>query len=402
MATHYFASHQGGIEIVAGRLFNEVAALGGKITWIASNTHTLPEIDENQRVVDLPTCNWIEEKVGVPFPVVMPSAVRTIVREVRRADIVLIHDCLYLSNIVTFICARFYRKPVVLVQHTGVIGYSSAVLRNLARAATAIITRRMLERADQVVFISETSRKHFDGVPYVRRPETIFNGIDAETFRPCSSNESKAALRNKFGLPADIPVVLFVGRFVENKGLPVLKEMVQRDLGCTWVFAGRGPLDPTTWAAANVRVFSNLQGASLAELYRASDVFVLPSKAEGFPLVIQEAIASGLPVVCGSDTVTADEELSSFVDGVKSHPGELSRTAAAFLGVINRVIAAGPTSKEESDRRHTFARFRYSWSLAANRYLKIASALCGLSAVHSRSLSKGRTVDPVMSSFDAY
>ena len=57
-----------------------------------------------------------------------------------------------------------------------------------------------------------------------------------------------------------------------------------------------------------MRVFSDLAGPGLAELYRASDVFVLPSQGEGFPLVVQEALACGLPVVCGDESTGADAE----------------------------------------------------------------------------------------------
>jgi len=383
MATHYFASHQGGIEIVAGRLFDNFAAMGQQVSWMASNTHSLPEVAGSQRVVELAASNLIEDKAGVPFPIPTFAALGNISREVRNADIVFIHDCLYLTNITAFICARYFRKPIVVVQHTGLIGYSNPLLRVVARFARTIITRAMLERADQVVFISQTSRKYFDGLDYKRAPEIIFNGIDAQTFRPRHSTESKAALRSKLGLPVDLPVVLFVGRFVENKGLPVLKEMVQRSPAWIWVFAGRGPLDPAKWAAANVRVFSNLQGLGLAELYRAADVFVLPSKAEGFPLVIQEAIASGLPVVCGTETATADQELSSFVHGVSPHPTDLISCATAFLEVINSRIASIPTPQRESEQRHRFAVSRYSWIGAAERYLKIASELCGLHCANS-------------------
>jgi glycosyltransferase involved in cell wall biosynthesis len=233
----------------------------------------------------------------------------------------------------------------------------------------------MLQSAEQIVFVSETSKRYFDHLHFMRRPITVFNGVDTEIFRPRKLTETTAELRNSFGLPVNHPVILFVGRFVQNKGLVVLKHMVQRSPSYTWVFAGRGPLDPKRWNASNVHVFSNLDHSGLPRLYQASDVLALPSAAEGFPLVIQEAIASGLPVVCGLDTVTADPALSSLVHGVALHPADPIRSATSFLEVIDNLIDSEPSQPKQAEQWHKFAASRYSWNKAAERYVKVASDL---------------------------
>lgn len=127
--------------------------------------------------------------------------------------------------------------------------------------------------------------------------------VDASRFRPAGT--PAAAPRAESGRPFRI---LTVGRLVPEKGAPVLVDAVARlrDAGipaCLTV-VGAGPLAEEL--AAQVRDRS-LTGAvhlagpvgqeDLPDLYRAADAFCLPSFAEGLPVVLMEAMASGLPVV---------------------------------------------------------------------------------------------------------
>ena len=321
MATHYFASHRGGIEIVGGELFLALSARGEEVIWMAGDCTAVPEPVGASHAVPLRVLNFVERKIGLPFPIPTLSSLRRIRAAVREADVVLLHDCLYLTNIAAFLFAKFRAKPTIIVQHIGFVPYKSRFLNVLMKTANCLLTQPMLARSEQVVFMSETTRKCFSGVPFRRAPQIIFNGVDSNLFRPVEGEYDLSKLRRKFDLPDHRPLVLFVGRFVEKKGMPIMKLLVQQRPTCTWVFAGWGPLDPSTWESENVKVFSNLSGVSLSELYRACDLFVLPSIGEGFPLVLQEALACGLPVICGSETLAADSALKEFAEGRLIHLG---------------------------------------------------------------------------------
>ena len=80
-----------------------------------------------------------------------------------------------------------------------------------------------------------------------------------------------------------------------------------------WLLAGWGPIVPETWGLSNVRVERGRSGETLAPLYQVADLLVLPSVGEGFPLVIQEAISCGLPVLCTPETALADPATTGFV-----------------------------------------------------------------------------------------
>ena len=281
MASHYFASHKGGIEIVAEELYRGLTMSGQEVVWIAGNATPPPDSIGRSRPAPLPIFNFVEEKIGLPFPMPKLSALRTTRRELAGADVVIIHDCLYLNNIFVFLLAQFRGVPTIIIQHIGLVPYSSIVLNAVMRLANAIVSRPMLSRASQVVFISETTRSFFRHLRFRKPPETVFNGVDTDLYRTLGSDETKAGLRRDYELPENGRVILFVGRFVEKKGLRAMRRMVELRPDWTWAFAGWGPLDPGNWNAANVRVFSGLRGSSMAALYRACDLLVLPSTGKG-------------------------------------------------------------------------------------------------------------------------
>jgi len=146
----------------------------------------------------------------------------------------------------------------------------------------------------------------------------------------------------------------------------------------TWVFAGWGHLNPADWDLPNVVVFSDLAGSSLAALYQASELLVLPSKGEGFPLVIQEALACGLPVVCSAETAGADAAVSRFLSAVKLDEQHPDATALAFCEEVDRALAGRGNASPSSDERFRFVLERYCWQATAARCLEvIQSALTG-------------------------
>jgi glycosyltransferase involved in cell wall biosynthesis len=374
MLSHYFAERGGGIELVAAALAAALASRGFEIVWCATGA-----ADERAHPcycrLPLASSAAAEKLLGIPYPLLYPSAWRTIFREAGRADVLLVHDALYLTSIMGYVAARICRKPMVVVQHVGVVPYRSLFLRSLMRAANRCIAQPLLRGADRVIFISRLTQRHFARIAWRRSPAVIFNGVDTEVFTPALSQAQVTAARRSLGLPLQGPVALFVGRFVEKKGLRVLERLARLRSDVLFAFAGAGALDPRAWQLPNTHVYAGLSGTSLAPLYQASDLLLLPSAGEGFPLVIQEALASGLPVICGSDTARADPAAAGFLQAVEVELGDPEATARRFSAEITRLLERAQTDAARR-ARCAFALASYSWASSGEAYANVLRELC--------------------------
>jgi glycosyltransferase involved in cell wall biosynthesis len=375
MLTHYFERHRGGIELVANALAQALRSRGFGLRWLATDKRQTNDgrRDDWRRV--LAASNICETLLKVPYPLLYPSAWRAILAEAKAADVVLVHDAIYMTAIVSWLAARLYRKPMVVVQHIGTVPYQNPLLRVLMALGNRLITLPILRRADRVVFISELTASFFRGVRLRRPPVLIFNGVDTQIFHPPTGQKEIAEARAHLDLPPDASIALFVGRFVEKKGLAVLERVARAHPNVLFIFAGWGSIDPASWRLLNVRVCRSLSGASLASLYRASNVLLLPSVGEGFPLVVQEALACGLPMICGTDTAQADAAATDFLTAVPVHLEDPDSTARLFAQEMLRMLHDGTTDTDRQ-ARSGFAQERYSWSKTASAYVRLLRETC--------------------------
>lgn len=132
------------------------------------------------------------------------------------------------------------------------------------------------------------------GLP-AARVEVARNGVDLARFRP----GDRAAARAALGLPPTGFLVLGVGRLVAGKGFAVAaRAMASLPADARFVLVGDGPERAAIAAALPSTIFLGAQPpARVALAYQACDALALPSEREGWPNVVTEALASGLPVV---------------------------------------------------------------------------------------------------------
>ena len=372
MLSHYFGAHGGGVEAVAAEMANGLAARALEVTWMAADADSPPPPREGLETRPMSAWNAIERRTGVPFPLWTPRAVTDLHHAVGLHDVVFVHDALYVPNLLAIAAARRAGKPVLLVQHLGDVPYRNPLLHGLVRLGNASAGRWAMRSAQRIVFISPTVERWFlDRRPSLApRCEVIANGVDTTLYAPRDGTQREEARRQLIG--EDRPLCLFVGRFVAKKGIPLLRELARRMPAAVFAFAGTGPLDPTALGTSNVRVLGRLTPAALARWYAAADCLLLPSFGEGFPLVVQEGLACGLPALVGADTAAAFPQFGGALQGlpVTGKPDDL----ALWHEAINARLAA-PTDDAQRFASAALAASLWSWDRSLDRYALLARSL---------------------------
>ena len=369
LVTHYYPAHRGGVERIAGQLAERLAAAIAEIEWQASDCDAAPPPVKGLRSAPARSWNGIERLLGVPYPLWSIGALARLARACASADVVHLHDCLYFPNIVAFIAARRAGRPVLVTQHIGHVPYRNPLLRGLHGAANHVLGRWLLGGADQVVFESASVQEYFSRFVRFRAPALLVqNGVDTARFSPASTQE-RHALRQQLGLPMERPVLLFLGRFVEKKGLPVLRELAQRLPLAHWLLAGWGPIDPSAWRLPNVRVVNSPGTDELRALYAAADLLVLPSVGEGVPLSVQEAMACGTPALVGEETAAGIPQSAEVLPRERvGDPDTAPRWAARIEALLGSLEALRP-------RVAAFAREHWSWERCTGVYARVLQDL---------------------------
>lgn len=365
--THCFPARGGGIELVAAALIDEFVRRGVEIEWFSSATAPQPESSVRCRSVAVPACNLVEKWTQLPFPLWSPRVIPELWTAIGRADVVHVHEHIYVGSLIATAIARMRGRPVVITQHVGALSFKSRFLSMLYRRIAILVGKLMFPAAAHVVFISANVRSFFSQQENACA-HLIYNGLDGERFAPTTTVE-RHSLRARLGLSPQRPAILFVGRFVRKKGLDIIHVLARRFTDVDWLLVGSGPENPATWNNPNVRVVGRLANRELPAYYRACDLLILPSSGEGFPLVIQEALACGLGVLSTEENADACPPARPLIRSVPLSERSVDQWQAAL-----RALLADAEYLDARAFRSASAHALWSWRRCASEYIELFGA----------------------------
>ncbi|TVP89946.1 MAG: glycosyltransferase family 1 protein [Pseudomonadaceae bacterium] len=148
-------------------------------------------------------------------------------------------------------------------------------------------------------------------------------GVDCQAFDP---GHRDSGLRAEWGVAAETPVLLYVGRLAAEKNLPLALRsytaLKRRYPDARLVLVGDGPLRSELTRNYPDVIFAGVQrGQALARYYASADIFLFPSLTDTFGNVVLEAMASGLTVVA-YDMAAAREHLRQAQNGLTLPAGD--------------------------------------------------------------------------------
>lgn len=221
-------------------------------------------------------------------------------------DVMHAHSHLYFSTNLAALKRRLGSIPLATTNH-GL--YSQNAPEWVFDVYLRTIGRWTFNRADVIFCYTHTDRERVRSFGVNSRIEVVANGIDTGRFTP---DGPVTEYVDHAG-----PVLLFVGRLVEGKrpatAVRALAAVRESHPDAVLYLCGDGPLrsELTTLAAElgvdeAVEFVGHVPYDEMPAVYRAADVFVLPSRAEGVPRTVMEAMATEVPVVCSDLPQTRD------------------------------------------------------------------------------------------------
>lgn len=233
------------------------------------------------------------------------------------------------------------------------------------REGILLMRRMALNRASHTFFTDAITAEI---VKYGReRMDILSSGVDSQSF-------SKDLLRRPSEYESGAFTVLFVGRFIKAKGVETLLEAIalipegnRRQM--RFVFVGDGPLSKRVARSADtlgsIVLLGTIDHASIRPYFTYANAFVLPSKTEGVPISLLEAMASGVP------------SIASDVGGIKSQFDRESlilispEDASGLAKAIIRLHENKDEAEALGERGREFVVRSFSWDRVLDKICEV-------------------------------
>ncbi|MBI4589560.1 MAG: glycosyltransferase [Candidatus Rokubacteria bacterium] len=354
--TNNYLPMRGGVTTAVETLRQGLEALGHR-AWIFAPRFS-PRPDDPPfvfRYASIPAPTYPD------FPLALPFSPR-LARAVRALDIEIFHaQHPFLLGATARRLARRLGRPLIFTYHTRYEKYAHyvPVRQDWVRALAIRWSCRFADLSDLVIAPSARTRDTLRERDVKAPIAVVPTGVELDRFAPGDRGAARAAL----GLPADDPLLLYVGRLDREKSVERLLAAFDQVAAvlptARFLLIGGGTQarslrDQARRSAVGDRIdFRGVRPREeLPAYYRAADLFVFASESETQGLVLSEAAASALPAVavsgCGVDEVVANSETGILT---KPEPRDLADAAIALLLDPERRRRMGESARRLAERK---------------------------------------------------
>lgn len=294
----------GGTEVATNAMAKKLVTMGHEVHVITSLDEGLPKDSVDSGVnIHRVMC----PKVALLFFLFFFTKALITVKKLNP-------DVIHVQGIINGICGLtakicFKKRYVVWGRGTEIhIPFEARAMKSGLRMRVALLYERLtfklvFKHADAVIALTENMKKEIQKV-YARNIFVIPNGIDLENFKQVNRED----IRLKLHITQDKKIIIFVGRLMPVKGVQYLIEamsiIAQKEPKAILMVVGDGQDKDRLEAHVNklslcehVTFIGTVQNDKIPDYLAAANVLVLPSLSEGFPVVLLEAMASGVPMV---------------------------------------------------------------------------------------------------------
>ncbi len=370
----------GGAGNASQNLAGEMVSQGAEVVVLSSAFKGLPkrEIIDGYQLIRTPTIRRYKEKCR-PFEMLffmVSSTLASIPIHLKFKPTAIITFFGIPSGPTGWFLKTVFKTPYIISLRGGdVPGFQSADLKIYHKLLRGVI-RFLWKKADAVIANSKGLRRLALETAQTHEVLVIENGVDANVFVPPKTLTPPTAQLN-----AEIRL-LFVGRIVPQKGLDILLQALRelkKKYSFKLVVVGAGDQE------ADLKKFSSryqleelidfagwVTRDQLPSYYARSDIFVLPSRAEGMSNAVLEAMASRLAVV--TTNIAGNEELIvNGHSGLLVEPDRVSQLVAALGQLFENPRLRrqlGVNAREQVVRK-------MNWQRVASKYIAVINSFSG-------------------------
>jgi glycosyltransferase involved in cell wall biosynthesis len=355
--TPYYPPHLGGMENTVKELVERTAKMGLDICVYTSD-------EDGKKKLTLKNSLIVHrlKSIKIPgIPLIIPQLPFRLFSVIDKNTIIHVHYILNPFIDLGVVVSKMKKGKIVTQVHidpqpSGPFGFLNPAYKRL-------FWKRIFSLSDVVICQTEDYLELIS-VKYSVEPNKcviIPSGVDLKKFNTVNKHKGSDEIRD----------LLFVGRLSKQKNLDMLLsafKLLQKECELTLHIVGDGErrkMIQQRIAKENLRnviLHGRVSDEELRNLYQKSDIFVLPSLYESFPLVLLEAMASGLPIV------------ASDIPGIRSVVGGcgilVKPTPENFASAIAKLIK-NESLREELIRKGKEKVKSYDWDVIAKRTLKV-------------------------------